>query len=424
MHARFALGFAVLCGIVLLVLLYSAHRQGAIFEQLARDLGLDETRRAQLETLAGSERRDAFLASLGLSAVAFSALAGVLLVVARSVTRPLGRAVAAASEIAAGDFTARLPVTGATESRELADALNKMAADLQQAYSNLEEEVASRSQALIRALERARELHRVSEQQSAALAAQNEALQAQAAELSAKNSELERANKHKDEFVASMSHELRTPLNAVIGFSELLLEGLGGPLSAEQSEYVRDIHGAGKHLLVMINDILDVAKLDAGRMSMARAELELGIPLREAEQMVRPLALRRGIRFEVETEPGVRVKGDVQRLRQVALNLLSNAIKFTPQGGQVRAAVRATADGFAELSVKDTGIGIAPENHALVFEAFRQVDGSVTRNFDGTGLGLTLVRKFVAAMGGEVRLDSRLGEGALFTVRLPARRAA
>ncbi len=409
--------------------------------QVEEDVGLGGLRVHTVMSFADvvQFQRKSLWSILGVLGATVLGLASMLYFVARSVTLPLKRAVIATTDIAGGDFTVRLPERGSTEARELALGINRMAADLQQAYANLEEEVASRSQALVHALERARELHRLSEHQSEELAAQNEELQAQAAELAihhttldrqnetlaTKNLELERANRHKDEFVANMSHELRTPLNAVIGFSELLLEGLGGKLSSEQREYVTDIHGAGKHLLAMINDILDVAKLDSGRMSMAREALELGLPLREAEQMVRPLALRREVEFEVMVEDGARVEGDVQRLRQVALNLLSNAIKFTPKGGRVHARVHPSADGaFAELTVRDTGIGIAPEHHALVFEAFRQVDSSVSRTFEGTGLGLTLVKKFVTAMGGDVQLDSRLGEGALFTVRLPLLRKA
>jgi CheY-like chemotaxis protein len=169
----------------------------------------------------------------------------------------------------------------------------------------------------------------------------------------------------------------------------------------------------------MINDILDLAKVEAGRMALRQDTVPMGVPVREAEQMIRPLAAAKGLQFEVTLDETVEVIGDLQRLRQVVLNLLSNAVKFTPSGGRVTAEVR-RAGNRAELVVRDTGIGIDPAHHALVFEAFRQVDGSLSRTFDGTGLGLTLVKKFVQAMEGTVELDSAPGRGSTFTVRLPA----
>jgi len=360
-------------------------------------------------------------------------LAFVLYAMARSITLPLNEAVRSAEEIASGRFDGRVAVSGSTEVRDLARAVNQMAGKLQRLYGNLEEEVAQRSRELVEALEKARSLHKLSEAQAEELAAQNEELHSQTAELAVhqqllhqqndmlaeKNRALEAVNRHKDEFVANMSHELRTPLNAVIGFSELLREGIGGPLTSDQREYVDDIHGAGRHLLSMINDILDLAKIEAGRMNLELVRMDLALPLREAEQMVRPLTARRSQDFEVVITPGAMVWGDPQRLRQVALNLLSNAVKFTPPGGRIRARVRPNDAGFAELIVEDNGIGIAPENHEAIFEAFRQVDGSVTRSFDGTGLGLALVKKFVQAQGGTVQVESRLGEGARFVVRFP-----
>jgi signal transduction histidine kinase len=355
------------------------------------------------------------------------------LIIARDVTGPIRRVIREARAIAQKQFSVRIPVKGTSEARELAGTINAMAAELEGLCGHLEAQVSQRSRALSRALQHAQGLQQLAQAQTEELAAQNEELQAQAAELAIqqqavnqrneilaeKNAELERASKLKSEFVANMSHELRTPLNAVIGFSELMMEGLGGTLNEEQREYIVDIHNAGRHLLAMINDILDLAKVEAGRMALRQDVMALGVPVREAEQMIRPLAAARGLQFEVTIDEAVEMVGDLQRIRQVVLNLLSNAVKFTPAGGRVSAEVR-RAGSHAELVVRDTGIGIDPAHHALVFEAFRQVDGSLSRTFDGTGLGLTLVKKFVDAMEGTVEIDSAPGRGSTFTVRLPA----
>lgn len=254
-------------------------------------------------------------------------------------------------------------------------------------------------------------LEELAREQAAELSQQNDELRQQ-------NAELTRAGRLKDEFLATVSHELRTPLNAVIGFAELLLEEGSGDLRADQAEYVTDIHRAGRHLLGMINDLLDLARFDAGRLDFKTERFDLRAPLREAEEIARSLAMRKSLQFELRADEQVPCVGDPNRVRQLALNLISNAVKFTPQGGSVIATVRRGAQ-FAELEVKDSGIGVDPSNHALIFEAFRQVDGSDTREHQGTGLGLALVKKFAEAMRGEVSLQSALGQGSTFTVRLP-----
>jgi signal transduction histidine kinase len=366
--------------------------------------------------------------------LSMGACAGCLLWMARSTARPLRRLAQSTEALAEGRFDHRVEVSGPTEVRDLGAAVNRMGVELQGLYEHLEDEVAERSRALVAAVDGARELQRLAEAQAEELQARNEELRSRSAELALnqhtlnqhncllveKNRELELANRMKNEFVANMSHELRTPLNAVLGFSELLHQGHGGGLTDEQREYVNDIHQAGNHLLAMINDLLDLAKVEAGKMELQVDILSLASPLHEAEQMIRPLAARKKLRLEVELDATVKVAVDRTRLRQVALNLLSNAVKFTPAGGQVRVAVRRSAGGrHGELLVSDSGIGIDPADHETIFEAFRQVDGSVTRTYEGTGLGLTLVRRFVTAMHGVVELESRLGQGSTFTVRFP-----
>jgi len=238
-------------------------------------------------------------------------------------------------------------------------------------------------------------------------------------EIEEKGRQLEVANRHKSEFLASMSHELRTPLNAVIGFSEVLLDRMFGEINPKQDEYLQDILSSGRHLLSLINDILDLAKIEAGRMELDVADFHLPQAIDNAMTLVRERAARRAIVLEVGIDPRLgEIKGDERKVKQVLLNLLSNAIKFTPEGGRV--GVQAgPADGFAEISVTDTGVGIAPEDHEAVFEEFRQVGTDYAKKHEGTGLGLTLSRRFVELHGGTIWVKSQLGQGATFTFTLP-----
>ncbi|HEV8473130.1 MAG TPA: GAF domain-containing protein [Methylomirabilota bacterium] len=238
-------------------------------------------------------------------------------------------------------------------------------------------------------------------------------------EIEDKSRQLEAASRHKDEFLASMSHELRTPLNAVIGFSEVLLEKMFGDVNAKQEEYLQDILASGRHLLSLINDILDLAKIEAGRMELDLEEFELAAAIDNALVLIRERATRKGLALGTAVDPGLgSVRGDQRKIKQVLLNLLSNAVKFTPEGGRVE--VRAQRlDGHVEVAVTDTGIGIAPEDQDAVFEEFRQVGTDYAKKHEGTGLGLTLSRKFVELHGGSIAVKSRPGEGSTFTFTLP-----
>jgi signal transduction histidine kinase len=237
-------------------------------------------------------------------------------------------------------------------------------------------------------------------------------------ELEAANRGLEAASRHKSEFLANMSHELRTPLNAVIGFSEVLLQRMFGELNAKQDEYLKDIYASGQHLLSLINDILDLSKIEAGRMELALAPFHLPSAVENAVTLVRERAARHGIALHLDLDPRLgELVGDERKVKQVLLNLLSNAVKFTPEGGRI--SVRAgQRDGRVEISVTDTGIGIAPGDQAAIFEEFRQV-GSDERKREGTGLGLTLAKKFVELHGGRIWVESEPGRGSTFAFTLP-----
>jgi signal transduction histidine kinase len=220
-------------------------------------------------------------------------------------------------------------------------------------------------------------------------------------ELQVANRDLKAASQHKSEFLANMSHELRTPLNAIIGFSEVLSERMFGDLNEKQEEYLKDIYASGQHLLSLINDILDLSKIEAGRMELELADFDLPQAIENAMVLVRERALRRGITLEQSIDPRLgETQGDERKIKQVLLNLLSNAIKFTPEGGRIE--VRAVPnDGLVEVSVSDTGVGIAPEDQGAIFEEFRQV-GTAAKKVEGTGLGLALSRKFVELHGGRI----------------------
>ncbi len=236
--------------------------------------------------------------------------------------------------------------------------------------------------------------------------------------------QLEIAGKHKSEFLANMSHELRTPLNAIIGFSEVLLEKMFGEMNEKQEDYLKDIHSSGQHLLSLINDILDLAKVEAGRMELNLATFHLPTAIDNALTLIRERALRHRIALAAEIDPQLgELHADERKLKQILLNLLSNAVKFTPEGGKITVGARRVGD-MVEIAVTDTGIGIAPADHAAVFEEFKQVGTDYTRKAEGTGLGLALTRKFVELHGGAMRLESEPGKGSTFFFTLPLDGAA
>jgi signal transduction histidine kinase len=245
-------------------------------------------------------------------------------------------------------------------------------------------------------------------------------------ELADKNHQLEESyaklkelDRLKSNFLATMSHELRTPLTSVIGYSEMMLEGLGGPLTAEQREYLGIIMEKGENLLQLITSILDISKIEAGRVRLVLTEVDAGQLMRDAVATVLPLARKKGLKVGCEAGTLPRFQGDRDKIRQCLVNLCSNAVKFTPAGGRVSVSGDALPGRRVALRVTDSGIGIPEEHLQRVFDVFYQVDGSSTREYGGAGLGLAIVKSFIEAHGGEVTVASMPGTGSTFSLVLP-----
>ena len=231
---------------------------------------------------------------------------------------------------------------------------------------------------------------------------------------------LHRASRMKSEFLATMSHELRTPLNGIIGFSELLVDEKIGPLNPRQREFLGDILRSGQHLLQLINDVLDLSRVEAGKLVLYPELFETEKAIREICAVVSPMTKKKGIKVSVAVAPSAQsVVLDPHKFKQVLYNLLSNAAKFTDEGGAIGVEAALEDNGRLRLSVRDDGVGIAAEDLDRVFQEFTQIDSGSARRNEGTGLGLALTRKLAEFQGGGIEVDSRLGVGSVFTVRLP-----
>ena len=251
--------------------------------------------------------------------------------------------------------------------------------------------------------------------------------------IEARTRELNEANRFKSQFLANMSHEVRTPLNAIIGFSEMILEKIAGDLTPKQERYVGNILKSGKHLLTLINDVLDISKVEAGKMDIHFEKTSLKEVIQEVENTIRPLATKKRIDLLVDTSQVIpRIEADPKRIKQILYNLFSNAIKYTKEKGGVDVKLIIPKElpphilgestiPYVELFISDTGIGIATEDHSKIFEEFQQLDNTYARKQEGTGLGLALTKKLVEMHHGKIWFESELGKGTTFYILLPER---
>jgi len=253
------------------------------------------------------------------------------------------------------------------------------------------------------------------------------------AELQAATEQAKSADRLKSTFLATMSHELRTPLNSIIGFTGIILQGLAGPLNPEQTKQLEMVRGSARHLLALINDVLDISKIEAGELEVSSEPFDLRASIGKVVGIVAPLAEKNGLALRAEIAPEVgQAVGDSRRVEQILLNLLNNAIKFT-DCGEVALTVELISDfklGGApgqpavRLRVSDTGMGIKPEDLATLFQPFRQIDSTLSRNHEGTGLGLAICRRLAELLGGEIRAESEWGKGSVFTCIMPLKEPA
>ncbi|TAM36750.1 hypothetical protein EPN54_05550 [bacterium] len=232
------------------------------------------------------------------------------------------------------------------------------------------------------------------------------------------------ANRAKSEFLANMSHELRTPLNAIIGFAEVLQDQYFGQLNEKQRKYVDNINTSGRHLLGLINDILDLSKVEAGKMELEPEKLSLKKDVLEPSlTLLQEKCLKHniGLSLDIQSQADINISADPKKLKQIMFNLLSNAVKFTPDGGRVEVSAKLAAADFIEISVKDTGIGIKPADLSKLFQTFSQIESGYSKTVEGTGLGLALTKKLVELHGGEIRVESEFGKGSKFIFTIPVK---
>lgn len=357
--------------------------------------------RAEADIVAKSDQnREAIVTSLWV--VVMFAVGSIILAlilgygISWSLIKPIKQMETRFQEIASGDFSQHVQTVNRDELGALTTNLNRMTDELGRLYAELR----TRNSELAAALaENTRLLH----------------------ELEEKSKQLEVASRHKSEFLANMSHELRTPLNAIIGFSDVLLERMFGELNAKQTDYLQDILSSGRHLLALINDILDISKVEAGRVEVELRRFLLTDVLENGLRMIQERANRHNLALRMNMDPAIGlIEADERMIKQVVVNLLSNAVKFTPDGGQIDVSAYPRDDEIW-VSVRDTGIGIAPEDQMRIFDEFQQAKSGQTKTEEGTGLGLTLSKKFVELHGGRIWVESEVGVGSTFTFTLPLR---
>lgn len=346
------------------------------------------------------------LVTIAFTAIGIVFAGGLWLALTRSIVRPILSIEDSAKKIGAGNLKHRVTVASEDEIGSLALEFNRMTGSLEESYSTLEDKVRARTDELSLA---------------------NEELSAKKQELEEANIALKEANRMKSQFLANVSHELRTPLNSIIGFSELLQERAFGELNDRQQQYVDYIRSSGGHLLQLINNILDLSKIEAGRMDLSAEDFSVTEALGEILGIIRPLALKRNITIESKSLPASPLlRADKAKFKQIMLNLLSNSVKFNIENGRILVDWRITEEPrglkierFITFSIKDTGIGIRGEDKGRLFKEFEQIDSSITREYGGTGLGLVLTKRLVELHNGEIWFESEHEQGTTFYVKLP-----
>lgn len=344
--------------------------------------------------------------TMGFTVLAIVFGGGLWLALTRSIVRPILAIEDSAKKIGQGDLQQRVPVVAEDEIGNLAIEFNRMAESLQDYYATLEKKVEERTEELKLA---------------------NEELSSNKQELELANIELQGANRMKSQFLANVSHELRTPLNSIIGFSELLQEKAFGELNERQMQYVEFIHGSGGHLLQLINNILDLSRIEAGRVELQPEEFSIMEILSEILGIVKPMAHSLDVTIETKTVPASpKLRADKAKFKQIMLNLLTNAVKFNNEGGKVYIdwdiadePAGMKIERFIVFKVRDTGIGIKDEDKDKMFKEFEQIDSSITREHGGAGLGLVLTKRLVELHRGDIWFESTEGEGTTFFLKLP-----
>lgn len=389
----------------------------------------------EIEQRLNTQIRDTLMFALIVILIAAMAAA----IMSRLLTQPIKHLLHGTSEIIRGNYGHRIEVLSGDETGQLAHSFNQMTGHLEKEQDeryraqqsliehrdNLEQQVGERTEQLTRSntqlsaeIEERKRAESELEQERSLL---TQRVAERTEQLNRTNQDLERAANSKDEFLAAMSHELRTPLTAILGMSEVLQEQVFGPLNDKQAEYLNIVNESGNHLLELINDILDLAKIGAGKLEVRPGEVNFDNLAETSARLVRGQAKQQQQQIEIQIAEGLpRYIGDPRHLKQVLVNLLGNAIKFTPKQGHIGLNIGVTSDSRSIwLQVTDTGIGIAREDQAELFAPFVQVDSELSRQFSGTGLGLALVSRIINLHQGHIEVDSEPGQGSCFTVTLP-----
>ena len=343
---------------------------------------------------------------LAIALVSIAVMAVIGISTSRTVVRPIERLRANVREVGAGNLRVRSDVSGDDEVGELASAFDAMVGDLQRSYEQLEGEIAERRQAEERLSDYRDHLEQLVDERTEELLQLNEDLVA--------------ATRAKDDFLASMSHELRTPLNSIIGFTEIMLRGLAGDVTDEQHKQLTMVRDSGNQLLLLVDDVLDLARINAGYVAIEPTEMSVPETVERLVEMMRPLADAKGLRLRASFEDGApeTIVSDRSKVDQIMLNLLANAVTYTDRGG-ITLAVRPEGDGLIVLEVRDTGVGIPERELDCIFEQFHRAHRDLAATHPGTGLGLSISRRLAKALAGRLEVESTVGKGSVFTLVLP-----